>query len=378
MLCKRYYGYLMSVLMVFSMSAQAQGSNEIILGQVAPFTNIPVPEATEINQGVSAYLGQANLAGIRGRKLGFFKLDDEYNADKFVAQFGKAMEKKPVVLLSPIGSTAITRMLQDKLLDNADVVVMNAIPGAESLRNPGHPRLFHLRAGDKQQIEKIVSHARTIGIARLSMLYQDFPMGTSGQEVAKQAAGQLPGLAFQSVKSSTDVKVLAAAGAQLAAQNSQGVLIVGAPRFSVDGVAALRKAGVNQPIFVLSYVQPALLVKVAGLSGARGVGIAQTYPNPNGRTLPLVRDFQAAMKAAHPSLTEYTPFHLEGYLSARTVGEALKRSKDKDINGNSLARSLKTMGEIDYGGFRVDFTNSNVGSKFVDIGVMDFDGKLIY
>ena len=93
--------------MMLSMPVQAQGSNEIILGQVAPFTNIPVPEATEINQGVSAYLGQANQAGIRERKFGFFKLDDEYIANKFVEQFGKAREKKPVGLLSPIGSTAI-------------------------------------------------------------------------------------------------------------------------------------------------------------------------------------------------------------------------------------------------------------------------------
>ena len=32
-----------------------------------------------------------------------------------------------------------------------------------SRHSPGHPRLFHIRAGDKQQIEKIVRHARTLG-----------------------------------------------------------------------------------------------------------------------------------------------------------------------------------------------------------------------
>ena len=40
------------------------------------------------------------------------------------------------------------RYLQaDKLLDRSDVLVMNAIPGAASLRMPGHSRLFHVRHG---------------------------------------------------------------------------------------------------------------------------------------------------------------------------------------------------------------------------------------
>ena len=66
------------------------------------------------------------------------------------------MQRKPVALLNPVGSAALKRMLDDKMLDQTDVIVLNAIPGAEALRNPGHPKLFHIRAGDRQQIEKIV------------------------------------------------------------------------------------------------------------------------------------------------------------------------------------------------------------------------------
>jgi branched-chain amino acid transport system substrate-binding protein len=159
---------------------------------------------------------------------------------------------------------------------------------------------------------------------------------------------------------------------------SHGVLVVGAPRFMAEGVAALRKAGVSQSLFVLSYVPPELIVKLAGNEGARGVGIAQTYPNPNGKTLPLHRDFEAAMKAAFPQVATYTPFQLEGYLSARVVGEALKRSKEANPSAAQLAATLQAMGEIDFGGFRVDFSKGNTGSRFVDIGVIGSDGKLRY
>jgi hypothetical protein len=129
---------------------------------------------------------------------------------------------------------------------------------------------------------------------------------------------------------------------------------------------------------VLSYVPAGLLVKLAGPEGARGVGIAETFPNPNGIVLPLQRDFQAAMKAAHPNLKRYSPFHLEGYLSARVVVEALRRSKERDITPAALERALHSAGELDMGGSRVDFSKGNIGSHWVDIGVVDVEGKIIY
>lgn len=354
-------------------------AQDIVLGQIGPFTVLPVPDAMEINQGIKAFVAQANKAGgVRGRRLAFFELDDRYSADGFVEQFGKAMERKPVALLSPIGSATLTRALADKLLDSADVVIVNAIPGAESLRNPGHPKLFHVRAGDKQQIEKIVNHARTLGMARLSVLYHDLVIGTSGFAVAQQEATRHAGLEIKGVKSGPELPALAAAAAEVGKQSPQGVIVIGSPRFMADAVAALRKAGVQQSLFVLSYVPPALIVKLAGPEGARGVGIAQTYPNPNGRTLPLQRDFQSAMQASFPDMKEYTSFHLEGYLSARTVAEALKRAKDGPVNAQALARALPAAGEIDFGGFRVNFAEGNAGSRFVDIGVIGADGRLRY
>jgi ABC-type branched-chain amino acid transport systems, periplasmic component len=354
-------------------------AQEIVLGQVGPFTVLPVPDAPEINQGIQAFVKQANAAGgMHGRKFTFFELDDRYSAAGFIEQFDKAAQRKPVALLSPIGSAALTAMLKEHLLDKADMVVVNAIPGAESIRTPGHPRLFHIRAGDKQQIEKIVTHARTLGTSRMSVLYQDLPIGTSGWAVAEEAAKDAGGLELKGVKSKTDPASLAAAAQELSQQDPQAVLVVGAPRFMADGVAALRKAGMSQLVFVLSYVPPGLLVKLAGAQGARGVGIAQTFPNPNGITLPVQREFHAAMKAAFPQVKSYSSFHFEGYLSGRVVAEALKRSKDRDITPATLERALRSAGEMDFGGFRVDFSKSNVGSRWVDIGVVTQDGRLRY
>jgi ABC-type branched-subunit amino acid transport system substrate-binding protein len=120
-----------------------------------------------------------------------------------------------------------------------------------------------------------------------------------------------------------------------------------------------------------------MLAKVATLELARGVGIAQVYPNPNGKTKGVVRDFRLAMKAAYPDLESYAAFHMEGYLSARILAEGLKRVRG-EITPAALAKSLQSMGELDFDGYRIDFSKGNAGSRFVDIAVMDQEGRLRY
>lgn len=361
-------------LLVPSSPALAQ---DIVVGQIGPFTGLPVPDAPQINQGIRAYLAQVNKAGgVQGRKISLFELDDGYSADGFVARLEEAMQRKPVALISPVGSAAIKRMLDDKLLDKHDVVVMNAVPGAEALRNPGHPRLFHVRAGDKQQLEKIVNHARALSILKLGVLYQNIPMGVSGMKVVEDEATRLTGMDVKGLQASTQAEELTKAAQDIFKLNAQGVLVIGAPPFASAGVAQLRKVGVTQSIFILSDTAPGLLTKVAGDS-ARGVGIAQVYPNPNGRTTGLMREFQAAMKAAYPDMTSYATFQLEGYLSARVVVEGLRRSKDV-TKPDALAKALRGMGELDMDGYRIDYSKGNAGSRFVDIAVVGADGRLRY
>jgi ABC-type branched-subunit amino acid transport system substrate-binding protein len=356
--------------------SQAAADGEIVVGQVGPFTGIPVPDAPQLAQGIKACLAQINeRGGIAGRKVTFFEVDDTYSADGFVKAFNQAMQRKPVALLNPVGSAALKRLLDDKLLDSADVIVLNAIPGAEALRNPGHPKLFHIRAGDRQQIEKIVQHAVTLGVGELAVLHHNIVIGTSGLAMAQAAAAASGKLKVLPFEATAEVPSLEAAAKKVSQSGAKAVLVVGAPRFMADGVAQLRALGAGQFVFALSYVPAGLVAKVAG-SGARGVGLSQTYPNPMGVSLPVQREFQAAMKQSFPDVTGYTSFHLEGYISARVFAEAARRSKE--VTADNVAKALRAMGEYDMGGFRVNFARNNVGSGFVDIGVVNADGRLIY
>jgi ABC-type branched-subunit amino acid transport system substrate-binding protein len=359
--------------MLGSQAAPAPG--DVVVAQIGPFTGLPVADAHHLNEGATAYFAHLNArGGIGGRAVKLVTLDDTYKPEGFVKAFEEAMRHKPVALLSPVGSIVLRKMFDDKLLDKSDVIVLNAVPGAEAFRSPGHPKLFHVRAGDKQQIDKIVALMPTMSVSRLAVLHQDIPTGTSGLAMAKEAATRW-GTQIVAVSSSEEPAALAAASAQVVASGAQAALVLGAPPFMANGIASLRKAGAAYLIYALSYATPTLVAKAAG-PGARGVALSQAFPNPASQTMPLQREFHAAMKDAHPKIAVYTPFHLEGYITAKTFAEAARRAKD--VTPEQIGRALRSMGELDLGGFRVDFSQSNNGGRFVDVGVINADGRLIH
>ena len=359
-----------------ALAGEPEQTGDSVVGRIGPFTVLPAPDPKELNEGFKACFRELNArGGINGRKVSLFELDDAYSFEGFRKQLPVALARKPVALLSPVGSATLKGVLDARLLDDANIVIINAVPGAEVLRSPGHPKLFHIRAGDQQQIHKIVEHAKTLTIKSMGVLYQNIPIGTSGFAAAQEAAAELGDIRIAGFKSTSEAGAIAEAAKAMAQANVQSGLVVGPPKFMGDGVAALRRAGVSQQLFTLSYIPGPALLKAAG-EGARGVGIAQTFPNPMGSVLPLQREFRSAMKKAFPAMTSYTTFHMEGYVTARVFVEAASRAKRMTPEG--IAQALRDMGELDLGGFRVNFSKSNIGSNFVDIGVVLADGKLMY
>lgn len=247
------------------MSQDTAPSGDIVVAQIGPFTVLPAPDPKELNEGLTAALDEINgRGGIQGRRVSLLKLDDTYTFDGFREQLNKVMAQKPVALLTPLGSATLKDLLDSKLLDSTDIVIINAVPGASVLRTPGHPKLFHIRAGDEQQIQKIVTHARALNIRSMGVLHQNIPIGSSGLASARSAATALGGIDIVNAEAAPEAASLAQAAKTLAAANPQSVLVVGAPKFLGEGIAALRAAGISQQIFSLSYLPAPALVKFAG------------------------------------------------------------------------------------------------------------------
>lgn len=362
---------------VLASASPGASAQDILVGQIGPFTGMPTRDPYDIRDGALAYFEQVNRSGgVHGHKISLFTLDDAFDASTFMVRFNEAMARQPVALITPIG-TAVAGLLKSGALDTANIVVLNAVPGAETFRHPGHSKLFHVRSSDKAQLAKVLQHCKSLGILRIHVLSEDVTAAQVRLAALRSSAETLGGLTITATELHNDPKALAAAAQAAAAEQPQAVIVLGIPIFMAKAIAQLRQAGVQQATYALSYLDASLVAKVAGVDGARGVGITQALPNPNGQKLPIQREFQTAMAKQFPELKTYSPFNMEGYVTARVLVTALRRM-DGTPTPAALAKSLRDMGWTDLGGFRVDFSQTNEGSTWSDIAVMSSNGKLIF
>ena len=256
-----------------------------MVGQIGPFTGIPVPDALQLNQGIKACFAQINeRGGIGGRRIAFFDVDDTYNADGFATAFTQAMQRKPVALLNPVGSAALKRTArrQDARPGRRDRAQRD--PRRRGAAQPGPSELFHIRAGDRQQIEKIVAHVATLGVERARLcLHHNIVIGTSGLAMAQAAASASGKLKVMPFEATAEIPEHSRQRPRTwSSPARKAVLVVGAPRFMADGIAATAlRAPAASSCSRCRTCPPGLLAKVAGAS-ARGVALSQTYPNPMG------------------------------------------------------------------------------------------------
>ncbi len=84
-------------------------------------------------------------------------------ADTALVRFREAAASDALAALMTVGSPAMARLLAEQFPETQKLPVIGVIPGAEPLRAPLNPYVYHLRAGDLEQYRKLAEHAATTG-----------------------------------------------------------------------------------------------------------------------------------------------------------------------------------------------------------------------
>jgi branched-chain amino acid transport system substrate-binding protein len=164
----------------------------------------------------------------------------------------------------------------------------------------------------------------------------------------------------------------AEAALALSRTNPEAIIFCGAGKAIADLIAAYQATGAKPQFMALSAVASDVLVKVLG-PASYGIAVAQTMPYPWNKSLPVIREYQS-LKAAQQEMT-YTYLNVLGFISARVMVEALKRT-GKMPTRETLIQTLEKMSKVDIDGFTVDFSpTDHHGSKFVDLTIIGRDGR---
>ena len=350
----------------------------IILGMSAPFSGPNSAYGEDMRKTIQSYFEQINKGGgIHGRKLELVALDDGYETDRAVANTRSLInDKNAFALLAFYGSSPTTEAM-NSVFGPAKVPLVGTISGAGTLRqpisaNPNSRYMFHVRASYDDETSLLVNQMVSLGLRNIAVFYQNDGFGKAGLD-GVTAALKKHDLAPSAVgtvdRNSLDVS---AAVKSVAKANPQAVVMVTLYKPTAAFVRAMKKAGQNPMLMTLSPVGTEQLIEELGPE-ARGIGISQVVPYPWNNVTPVVRDYQKV--AATPG--SYSYYGLEGYLTARTIVEGLRRA-GRELTRDKLLSSLESISNTDLGGYKINYSpTARYGSRFVELTVIGAGGKVL-
>ncbi len=346
-----------------SIAQDGVGRSSITIGQTTALTGPSSALALPFQQGAKLFFDRINAnGGINGRSLNLVSLDDAGNpaASKMNAQ--KLLKDGVIVMFGSYGSPqtiAISEAAKD-----TDAIVFAPMAAADELQGANYPNVYSMRPGYSEEALAIVRHAETLGMRRLGILHGKDAESLSALDSAERT---MHGLGANLVgKGALD------AFDRVLSSRPDSLLVVGNPLEAGKAVRDARSKGFRGPIYGFSNTGESLLAEQLGAAGAGVVLVRVTPRSDNAKSVvvrELIQDAQAA-KLPKPNV-----YMLEGYIAARTLVEVLRKA-GREPNRAKVKKALEAVSEWDMGGFRVSFDGGRIGSKLVELSLIDSLGKV--
>ncbi|WP_431100017.1 ABC transporter substrate-binding protein [Roseateles noduli] len=352
-------------------AVRAQGKR-LVLGQSVPLTGAAAQLGIQMQAGAKLFFDAQNAAGgINGTTIELRTLDDGYEPDRCKANTEKLIADDVFALFGYVGTP--TSLAALPLVNQAKIPFVAPFTGAEALRDPFSPWVYHVRASYYDETALIVKQLTQLGLMRISVFHQNDAYGKAGLDGVLRA---MKPLALQpqatstvernSVEVTKAVKDLVQNGAP-----PEAIVMISAYKSCAAFIRAARKAGYGGVFYNVSFVGTQSLLDELG-KDAMGVVVSQVMPYPFGSQVGVVHEYQQAATKAGQKFN-YTA--IEGYIGAKVISEGIRRMTRPTREG--LVAALDTLTNYNVGGFNVNFRpNKHVGSSFVEMTMLTNDGRV--
>ena len=353
-------------------------ADSIVFGQSAALRGLAGELGRNMNLGVRLAFEEANReGGVHGRLLKLLLRDDGYEPEAAIANTRELIAHGVFALIGAVGTPTSSRAAP--IAEAARVPYIGAFTGAELLRGPEQRYVVNVRASYYQETDQMVERlTRDLGFERVAILYQDDSYGLAGYTGVRQALSRRD---MALVGEGTYVRNTVAvkrALLDIREYNPQAVIIIGAYRPVAQFIMWARKIGMRAVFVNISFVGSNALLNELGRSGD-GVVVTQVVPFPRDTSIPVVAQYQAALRAFDPA-AEPGFVSLEGYLAGRLVAQVLREISQPGGDPptrEAFLQRLEQAGPIDLGGFAVEYgPGDNQGSDAVFLTVIR-DGRFV-
>lgn len=370
--------YFLCALSLGLCSLVAQGK-EIVIGQVAPFTAGAENTGRQLQSGMELYFDWVNRSGgVNGNTLKLATRERGLDGPSVIAATRALIdESKPIALAGLMGTGPMKTLVKENILKQAGIPVIGIRTGAVELHTPVHPYLFHTRASYSTEAEKAVTYLATIGYRRFAVFAENSSFGKEGT-AHFVAAIERRGLSLVAQGGYEVGKTeVGDAIRKIDAARPDAILAVGNSAAVADFYKGYRERNKSTPLITLSSVDAGAVLKRIGKEHAHGLGIARVVPDPLNRRSAIAREIQDVGRQLRGDKFEATQAELEGFIAAKVLVDALKRC-GSDPKPATLRAELEKTRNFDVGGFLIGFSpKDHSGSKFVDVGIMGREGRML-
>ena len=346
------------------------------VGQVAPMSGAEASQGRAYAQGMRLYFDQVNKAGgVQGQPVELASLDDLGHPEETVAKTRKLLsESKPVVLAGYFGNRNLSALLESKSLDGSQIPLVGYQSTDTRVLASSH--MFSTRAGLVEQVAKISTHLATVGITRLALVFEERPDAQELTALVTKAVNpsgaKLVTSAMLKSRSGSDKAVQEL---QASKASPQAILLVASSPVTAAFVEAYRMEGGTAQIYATAEADIEQLAKRLPVEYMSGLSIAQVVPSPYKVSGKLNKEFRDATIAAGKSLDVPVSFAMmEGYVNAKVIVEAMRRSQP--VTPEKMSAALRGLESFDLGGYWVNFKSGQVGSKYVDLSIVNAAGRV--
>lgn len=353
----------------FGSAAQPKGRAPIVIGQTYIQTGPLAALSTELLVGIRAMLTATNAkGGVNGRLIELRQADDGNDAEKSAANVRKFAGEGAVAILTPIGTTSSMGALA--AANEVKIPLIAPYSGAAPVVKYTQYG-FPLRIGFDEEYGRIVNHLFTIGVTRIVIAHNDNPGARSAMEATKRMVEQRGQKLIGSTAIQQDGSDAALRAREVAALKPNVVVLGATNAVAGKFIRAYRAAGAEARFYSFSFLNGQSLHKAIGADAA-GVVISQVVPYPWNSAMPVIAEYQAAMKKMGEEQFSYGS--LEGYVNMKVVVEALKRA-GSNPTPESVKTALETFSSHDLGGIFVKYTpTEHTGLKFSELSMIKKDG----
>lgn len=354
------FAFCLMIALVFTGGSFAQDGvtdTEIILGQSCALEGAAASLGKGMRAGLLAAFDEVNEAGgVNGKKIKLISKDDSYEPEKAIKNTTELIEQDKVFLLiGEVGTPTSKAVLP--IAEIASVPFFGPFTGAGFLRDPSK-KVINVRGSYFQEMERLAEYLVDKNkFTKIACFYQNDGYGQVGLEGIKEALKkrnmELVGTGSYE-RNTTNIK---GALSKIRKAKPQAVVMVGAYKPCAEFIKMSKKYGMKDTVFCnISFVGTEALLAELGDQG-EGVVISQVVKYPWDESVPLVKDFQAAMKKYQPDATAGF-VALEGYMVGKLFAAAAAKVEG-DLTRESFMKAVEGTDAFDLGGVILKYSEQD-------------------